>query len=293
MNPFIRRALFGFLIATGLLFSNHKIIAQSSLSEITTDIRTPPAPVKNAAGQKKRNRKNERQVQAGSYEESDPELFGFLGKAILLGIGVPFWGPPYKLQDDYLTPGYFSAYPYQHDLEGYMMIDPCLPNEPQPWSLQASSEYADDFGGISRIGTHLRIDTTLRFGLDAEFNQWREGLPGGGHDELWTGDVNLLFRFAQSSEVQMRTGFGTTWIADDGESDFGFNFTYQGDFMPMKPWVISAEIDLGKIADESLFHARITTGLQWRRSEVFVGYDHYQVGHTELTGFLGGLRLSF
>jgi len=174
-----------------------------------------------------------------------------------------------------------------------MMIDPWVPSEPFAYSLRARTEYADDFDSISRIGTRILFDTTTRFGVDSEVNYWRESLAVGQHDDLWTGDANLVFRFAQSEWMQVRTGLGVNWLADEVGTELGFNFTYQGDFFPAQPWIISAEIDLGSLGDETLVHGRVTTGLQWHRAEVFIGYDYYEVDQTELSGFVSGLRLWF
>ena len=169
----------------------------------------------------------------------------------------------------------------------------CVQQTGNVHSLQARSEYAHDFDGLSRIGTRFLLDTTFRFGFESEVNQWRESLGAGNYDELWTGDANVFFRFAQSSRLQMRTGIGANWLSDEEGSEHGFNFTYQADFMPSKPWVISTELDLGKLGESSLIHGRITTGLQWRRTECYVGYDYYQVGDVPLKGFVGGIRLWF
>ncbi len=173
------------------------------------------------------------------------------------------------------------------------MLAPRLPVEPSGYSLQARTEHAGDFDRISRIGTRILFDTKTRFGIDSEVNRWSESLGDGQDDDLWTGDANLVFRFAQSLRVQMRTGLGMNWLADETGSDLGFNFTYGGDFFPKKPWVISAEVDLGTLGDETLTHARLTTGWQWRGAEVFIGYDYYEVDQTELNGFLSGIRLWF
>lgn len=259
--------------------------AQGKLSQIREDVRDSPED-ESAPRRKRRNR-------SCTSDDDDYSFGSFIGKAILYTAGSPFWLPPTTIQDDYCSPGYFPEYPYQDGIDGYMMIDPWAPIKPFEYSLQARTEYADDFDSISRIGTRILIDTTSRFGIDSEVNNWRESLGAGQRDELWTGDANLIFRFAQSNRIQMRTGLGVNWIADDVGSDFGFNFTYQGDFMPRKPWIISAELDLGSIGDQTLFHGRVTTGLQWRRAEVFIGYDHYAVGQTALNGFLSGVRLWF
>ncbi len=215
------------------------------------------------------------------------------GEAIFLAAAVPFWIPSKWVQDDYSATGYFPAYPYRDGIDGYLMIEPWLPSESSSFSLQLRTEYADDFDSISRIGTRMLLDTSTRFGIDGEVNHWRETLAAGQHDDLWTGDANLVFRFAQSRQLQMRSGLGLSWLADDLGGDIGFNFTYQGDYMPRKPWIISGELDLGKLGDATLIHGRVTGGLQWQRAELFIGYDYYELGQVELRGFISGLRLWF
>lgn len=93
-----------------------------------------------------------------------------------------------------------------------MMIDPWLPNEPFVFAIQARSEYSTDFDDLSRIGARVLFDTSTRFGIDTEANYWSEQLATGGHDQLWTGDMNLVFRFAQSDWLQMRTGLARTGL---------------------------------------------------------------------------------
>ena len=112
-------------------------------------------------------------------------------------------------------------------------------------------------------------------------------------DALWTGDFNVTFRFAQSKHLQMRTGLGFNYLADEIGSDFGFNFTYGSDWFPSRPWVLSADIDWGTLGHANLFHARSTVGLQFHGMEIFTGYDYYEVGNTEIRGMIGGLRFWF
>ena len=281
------------LIFVSMMLAPRKASAQGALSQIREDVRTASTPStssedKSASGGKRRNRCSH--TYACDCDDDDDNLFGQL---LFIVAGAPFWVPPNVMQDDYSSAGYFPEYPYQDGIDGYMMIAPSLPIEPSVYSLQARTEYADDFDSISRIGTRILFDTTIRLGIDSEVNYWRESLGSGLHDDFWTGDANLVFRFAQSERIQMRTGLGMNWIADDVGSDFGFNFTYQGDFLPREPWIISAEVDLGRLGDERLIHGRVTTGLQWRRAEVFIGYDYYEVGQTELRGFVSGVRLWF
>ena len=132
-----------------------------------------------------------------------------------------------------------------------------------------------------------------RFGFDATLNRLQEELPGGGADELYRGDANLLFRFAQSERLQLRAGGGFNWLSDNLGSNYGFNFTYGGDWFPHRPWIVSAEIDLGTLGNATLFHTRATVGALLFKSEVYAGVDHLSIGNTNLTNLIGGVRVWF
>jgi len=88
----------------------------------------------------------------------------------------------------------------------------------------------------------------------------------------------------------MRTGLGMNWLSDSVDSDFGFNFTYGGDWFPRKPWVISSTIDWGRLGHAALFHGRATIGMNYRRWEIYAGYDYYDVGGAQIDGFVTGIR---
>jgi hypothetical protein len=283
-----------FCVATlaSILLLPTEVSAQGELQQLRADVRTPSAPKEDKSSSRKTRASCNHSYDCGCYDNDDDNWFGSLfWKAGAFVVAAPIWIPITLAEDDYSYTGYFPEYPYQHNIDGYMMIDPWIPSEPFEYSFQARTEYADNFSGVSRIGTRLLLDTTTRFGIDSEVNYWRESLGIGQHDNLWTGDANLVFRFAQSERMQMRTGLGMNWLADDIGTDLGFNFTYQGDFFPADPWIISTEFDLGTLGDETLVHGRVTAGLHWHRAEVFIGYDYYEVDQTELSGFVSGLRL--
>jgi len=274
--------------------------ADGKLSRLREDVRTPSAP--NPLQPEQDESKSKQGSQDADDDDDEGILEGILGdlfgggfgEVLWVGVGTtalaPFWVPRTFIDEP--STRYFAEYPYQRDLPGYM-IAPWHSEEPYPLSRQARTEYADSFDGVTRIGQRLLFDTTLRFGVDAEFNDWHESIPGIHDDSLWTGDANLLYRFAQSERVQMRTGLGCNWLADDVGADFGFNFTYQGDFFPRDPWVLSTEIDWGTLGDETLFHGRVSAGLHWHRAEIFVGYDYYDVDRTHMSALVGGIRLWF
>lgn len=209
------------------------------------------------------------------------------------------WALPISAAEDvYDTLSYFPGYPYQDDSEGYLMVNwvskhKPITSETYPYSLQTSIDYTLYSNKISKTGTRFLLDTTSRIGIDSEFSYWGESLPGGPHDNSWAGDTNLLFRFAQTESFQMRPGIGYNWLSDNIRSDFGFNFTYKGDFFPLDPLIISTELDLGEIGSSNLSHFCLTTGIHYRHAEIFLGYDHFRLAETKFDGFMSGLRIWF
>ena len=233
------------------------------------------------------------------------------------GVAVtsPWWGPHMALGDDFSDGGYFAPYPY-HCHSGHIMVGPrnmsswpclddvdlgsdCLPldfwpSRPRTWSARLSGEYADRFcDDVSRIGGRLLFTTASRFGLDTEMGRLEERLPAGGVDQLWIGDCNLVFRFAQSERVQFRTGLGFNWLDDPAATDFGFNFTYGADFFPHRPWVVSTAIDWGTLGEAELFRFRSTIGLLVNRVEVYTGYEYLDIDTVQLNSLMAGLRIWF
>jgi hypothetical protein len=154
------------------------------------------------------------------------------------------------------------------------------------------AESGGDFKGLQKHGGRLRLDTLSRFGLDTEWNYRRESLSSG-HDMLWNGDVNLVYRFAQSQRAAFYMGLGLNWLSDHLGSNAGFNFTYGADFYPTKPWVLSGSIDWGTLGHASAFHGRATVGVMLNRLEFFTGYDYYKLGGTSLPSYVAGVQLHF
>ncbi len=251
-------------------------------------------------------------------DDADPftEFFGTVGFYLFTS---PFWAPHAATGDSFDRCGYFPRCPYG-DVPGYMAIEgmslpaglppavpagaeaPAVP-PPAPtdwaalstrtWSCRVRAEYADDFSGRSRIGGHLLLSTTSRFGVDAAFDSFQEDLRANRHDALWIGDCNLVFRFAQSEYAQFRAGLGLNWLSDEIDTDLGFNFTYGMDLFPCRPWVVSATLDWGTLGDTGLFHFRTTGGVVVYGLEAYTGYDYYAIGSTRIHGLVGGVRVWF
>jgi hypothetical protein len=205
----------------------------------------------------------------------------------------PFWAPHVLLGDSFHAQGEFLSYPYKRDWYGNMIIDEPVSPFTKWWHIRARGEYAHDFDRLSRAGGHILFDTTSRFGFDTSFDYRQETSSSGPDDELWTGDFNFLYRFAQSEFVQMRTGIGGNWLSDEIGSDWGFNFTYGGDLMPLRPFILSTEIDWGRLGKAGLFHGRATVGVEYRHVELYTGFDYFDVGATQINGWIAGMRFWF
>ncbi len=284
-----------FVSLLALAWSSAAVRAEDSLFQLREEVRTDDPP---SSSDKKEDDRH-----ATSYDpycdpcDSDTHCDGWgdlFGPAIgVAGIAVtsPFWGPPALIGDSYLVDGYFPRYPYKQR-GGYMWIGDPLPDV-YIVGVRARSDFGTNFGRFDWVGANLLVESTMRLGFETDFRELHENGPGASTDSLTLGDANLFYRFAQSNQFQGRAGAGFNYLVDQSDSNFGFNFTYAVDWYPVKPVIVSAEMDLGWLGHESLFHFRVTEGVNWKYGEAFVGYDYYDVGNFQIGGLVAGVRLWF
>ena len=215
-----------------------------------------------------------------------------LSSSMILGAVAAPWSIPRAALLDVGNDGYFGAYPFSDDWNGFIVDQLPQPEWTRQWAGRFTSEYGNNFDGLNKTGGRLQLETTPRFGIDIEWDHRREELFSG-HDTLWTGDANLVYRFAQNQHAAFYTGIGVNWSADNHRGSAGFNFTYGADFFPCRNWVVSSTLDFGRLGHSTLIHGRATVGYLFNRFEVFTGFDYYKVGGVELNGLVGGLRLWF
>lgn len=290
------------LAAAGSPGAWQRAAAADSLSQLRSDVRTPDPPQKPEPDQNNDQDESSDCDDEDYWNDEDGEATaGLLGLAALGASYIatsPIWGPQIMVGDGYRYPGYFPEYPYQYE-RGYMMVDYVdlfdrgNEREKYPWAWRARPDYGTNFSGLEWIGGNVLYETTPRIGAETDFRFLTEELPLGGYDDLWLGDANVFWRFAQSDQTQMRAGAGFNWLSDREHSDFGFNFTYAIDWYPVQPLVISAEMDLGNLNEAWLFHIRTTAGVTWRGLEAFAGYDLYDIDHFQAQGLVAGVRLWF
>lgn len=213
------------------------------------------------------------------------------GNAVFSGLTAPWWIPRSLVgdKDEVLL---FADYPYASGWDGYFVNQDPEPDWTKRWSGRFLAESGSNFDGLQKHGGRLRLDSTSRWGLDTEWNFRRESLSPG-HDTLWNGDVNLVYRFAQGQRAAFYTGVGVNWLTDRFGSNAGFNFTYGADLYPAKPWVLSGSIDWGTLGHTSAFHGRATVGVMLNRWEFFTGYDYYKLGGTSLPSYVAGVQIHF
>lgn len=234
--------------------------------------------------ERKQKKKRSRKHRHASYCDDDEPTYWLDVTGLAM---APYWIPVALLHDNYDLDAWFPPAPYE-GADGSLLIDSPLTGESASWTAHLRGEYATDFGDQNRAGGSLLFEHSSRFGIDTSADYRYQDLPVG-HDDLWTGDFNIVYRFAQSEHVQVRSGLGFNWLSDEIDTDLGFNFTYGADFFPAKPWVISTVIDWGRLGDVSLFHGRATVGLVFDRFDIYTGYDYYDVGGTQLDGFVAGI----
>ena len=155
------------------------------------------------------------------------------------------------------------------------------------------ADYVEAFDHLDLINGHILVSTTSRFEFDARIQHLGETMPGGPDDELWIGDCNVMFRYAQASFAQVRAGLGINWLNDPSRTDLGFNFAYGIDLFPVKPFIFSTVMDAGTLGHAGLFRFRSTAGVAYKRLEFYTGYEYTDIGRTHWNGLIGGVRLWF
>ncbi len=269
--------------AAGLLLlgATASLNAQT-LETIRNDVREgpPPSPAASPPPQSSTSQSSD----DGSALDGDTKFDLFLLGVGAAGLTVtaPIWVPIKLSGDDYSHPADLHQFPYD---------DTTYPPETFPFALRFDADYVDAFDNLARINGHLLISTASRFEFDARFQHLEERLAGGGRDELWTGDCNVTYRFAQSDFAQFRAGLGVNWLTDPGQTNLGFNFTYGADLFPVKPWVFSAVLDAGMLGHAGLFRFRTTAGVVYRSVELYTGYEYADIGTVSWNGLIGGVRL--
>lgn len=286
------------LLAVGIAMATLSAVEAQSLDRVRERVRQPGGSSASGdsclpAGRNSRSRNSDIGGYASSVRDDDDQniLTELIGHAFLAAAVAPFVVPKAILDDDGER-GYFPDYPYDHD--GAVRA---VSFEPERAGMHSSlltiqGSYGLDFDDMNHAHGRIFGDYKSRFGIDSEFFYRHENVPSG-NDELWNGDFNLTYRFAQNESWQFRAGLGVNWLRDRFGSDAGFNTTYSVEWFPGDPVVVTGLIDWGRIGDTSIFHYRTTAGVSHNGWGMFTGYDVTRISDQSIHAWINGVEYRF
>lgn len=247
------------------------------------------------------SRKKKRSVDEDSPSLSFGVLFGssddddgggldqLAGKMFFAAASSPFVVPRAMLGDEG-DDAYYPKHPYANASCGIVFDDEAPGAHDSLLVFQ--SAYGTNFAELDHAHGRIFGDTTNRLGIDSEFFYRREDLPVGD-DDLWHGDFNFTYRFAQNELWQFRAGLGVNWLSDRFGAEAGFNTTYGVEWFPRDPIIVSGLIDWGRLGSSSLFHFRSTIGATHNGWGVFTGFDYLKIGDAEIPAWINGIEYRF
>ena len=126
---------------------------------------------------------------------------------------------------------------------------------------------------------------------------WWFDVAEGSNDRAWMNTTNLVYRFAQSQRVDLRTGAGLRYYKLD-DPRFGLDLLYGIDVYGRRPIVFRVELHAGILGDAGFGQARATLGGMIGRVELYAGYDHTylsdgQGAGAKIGGPIAGVRAWF
>jgi hypothetical protein len=216
------------------------------------------------------------------------------------------WWLPYHLTDDrYGRTWAYPSHPYANGIDGYTRFrgvsrPRTLPDGGQLLGQSGALRLRVEGGvltsggpfdqNLQRITLAARASTNFRLEIGTEWTLWTEKLVGGV-DHLWLGKADATILFAQSENVQFRSGLGFRFMVDEHGTVPGMNFIYGLDIYPVSPLVISAQAELGSIGGALAGQVRISAGVMLGPVEVFAAYDRLAVNNLVFGGPTVGVRM--
>jgi hypothetical protein len=198
----------------------------------------------------------------------------------------------------------YGAYPYASRADGYVLRRVPYwwsnPGAMRLFSGQVSVEGANAGRGVWGANSHFR-GSAWRLGIETSHSFHLDRPEKNG---LYHGDVHFVVAPVLRPRAVWWIGFGATWadqhfpVEDRRERGSGFSGTTSLDLFPVRPIVLSARIDAGKMGKGSLegtqvLSARATAGVILNRFELYGGYEAKRIGGQSLRGPVLGLRLWF
>ncbi len=148
-------------------------------------------------------------------------------------------------------------------------------------------EGGDAGGGTSRLAVRSNFvfkDVVFEGGVDQFSERTR--------DQRLT-LVEALAGFQASGDwLTARVHGGARWLEGDGGwGNPGWNLGTQIQLFPIRPLVIQARFDGGRVGESNLFRASATVGAMLNRVEIFGGYDLLAFETVGFYGPMAGMRV--
>jgi hypothetical protein len=286
----------------------------SSLNKARQSVRENKQTRNSSTSQRSTNRTPRRVY---TVNDADDDASALLALYILT---APWWLPSHLLRENDGRKKAFSPHPYAGGHDGFVRVKGLSaplgqgPNGQTLLGKSTSFRFSAEAGDVlnesltrttfsGMISGHKGLELETSWTHFAENLMFQPGskpscqslAPGAtgtctAPDELWFGDVNLSYLFAQGESIQFRTGIGIRAMIDDKDDNYGFNFTYGVDIYPTSPIVISAAMDLGNVGNAFVAHFRGSVGLMLSFAEVYGGYDQFILEDQVFGGPTFGVR---
>lgn len=297
-QPYKRTATFVMLLAIVSAWSTKSADAQV-LREFSDEVHespaaSPSAPQTPTSPPTTNTPARGRRPLATEFDDDDG-INDLLGKLVLIAgtaaVSAPFILPRAVLNDQGQQAVY-PDYPYDHDGKiAAVCYDETIPGTHHSL-IVVQAAYGSNLDDVNQFQGRVFGDLDLRLGFDTETSYFTENVPTGT-DEFWRGDANLTWRFAQNEHWQFRAGIGVNWMHDRRGAEAGINGTYNIEWFPKDPWVLSSSLDAGSLGSSGLLHTRNTVGLTHNGWGIFTGHDYLKLDSTSLHSWISGVEYRF
>lgn len=297
-QPYKRTATFVMLLAIsaawGIKPADGQVLQEFG-NEVHGSPTASPATLQAPTSQPATNTARREQGTLATEHDDNNGVKDALGKLVLIAgtaaVAAPFILPRAILNDEGQSAVY-PDYPYDHNgtIAAVCYDETVAGTHHSLIVLQAA--YGSNLDDVNQFQGRIFGDLDLRLGFDAETSYFTENVPTGT-DEFWRGDANLTWRFAQNEHWQFRAGIGVNWVHDRRGAEAGINGTYNIEWFPKDPWVLSSSLDAGSVGSSGLLHTRNTIGITHNGWGFFTGHDYLKLDSTSLHTWITGVEYRF
>ena len=186
----------------------------------------------------------------------------------------------------------FPASPYAEGGGGYLV----------PWeaeatgktnclSIRAFAEGGKTLSDIDRTRLRFAIDTASRWGVVSQWDYFRDDPGFPAQPDRVFGNVLSTYRLVQAEHWQMHAQVGVQGLLESDRARLGTLGGVSLDLFPRRPFVFSAEAQVGHLHDQWTSRVRGTAGVQFHHLQIYAGYDWFRFGDLNLHGPVVGVGL--